>query len=285
MHRLELTLPTAAENVALDEALLNMAEESSHPCEILRIWEPVQHMVVAGRSTRIEQEINRPECDARHIPIIRRSSGGATIVTGPGCLMYAVVLSYELRPDLRDIGKAHGFVLGRLAEALRATGLKITQAGTSDLVIADCELQIADSPLPLLPGEGRGEVAVAKPKKPLPCPLPKGEGSEIQAARKFSGNSLRAKRTHFLYHGTLLYDFNLSLLATCLRMPPRQPDYRSARGHLDFVANLPLRRSQLVAALHTAWPTTEELTTNPLPRVQELVAIRFSQDSWNLEFA
>ena len=26
---------------------------------------------------------------------------------------------------------------------------------------------------------------------------------------KFSGNSLRVRRTHLLYHGTLLYDFSL----------------------------------------------------------------------------
>ncbi len=267
MHRLELTLPTAAENVALDEALLDLAEESSHPREVLRIWEPTKYMVVAGRSTRIGQEINRPECDARHIPIIRRSSGGATIVAGPGCLMYAVVLSYELRPELRDISKAHCFVLGRLVEALRSTGLAITQAGTSDLVIADCGLRIADC------RNGISQTAIRNPK------------SEIQTSRKFSGNSLRAKRTHFLYHGTLLYDFDLALLAKCLRMPPRQPDYRSARGHLDFVANLPLSRPQLIAALHAAWPTTDELTNIPLPHVQELVATRFRQDSWNYEFA
>jgi lipoate-protein ligase A len=266
MYRLELTLPTAAENVALDEALLDMAEESSHPCEILRIWELTNYMVVAGRSTRIAQEINRPECDARRIPIIRRSSGGAAIVTGPGCLMYAVVLSYELRPDLRDIGKAHCFVLGRLAESLRASGLAVAQAGTSDLVIADCGLPITDC-------SSTSQSAIRNPQ------------SEIHSARKFSGNSLRAKRTHFLYHGTLLYDFDLSLLAACLRMPPRQPDYRSARDHLDFVANLPLSRFQLITALHAAWPTTEELTNIPLHRVQELVATRFSQDSWNNEFA
>ena len=52
---------------------------------------------------------------AQRIPILRRSSGGAAIVAGPGCLMYAVVLSYEARPELRDISRAHAFVLDRLA--------------------------------------------------------------------------------------------------------------------------------------------------------------------------
>ena len=56
---------------------------------------------------------------------------------------------------------------------------------------------------------------------------------------KFSGNSVRCRRDHFLYHGTLLYDFPLELIDRCLAMPPRMPDYRAGRPHSDFVANLP----------------------------------------------
>src|SRR4051794_20177330 len=106
MRRLHLTLPTAAENVALDEALLDYADDEGSACEILRIWESPQPMVVVGRSSRVAQEINRVECAKRNIPIVRRSSGGAAIVAGPGCLMYAVVLSYQTRPELRDISQA-----------------------------------------------------------------------------------------------------------------------------------------------------------------------------------
>ena len=89
MQRLDLTLPTPAENLALDEALLDWAEEDTSDREFLRIWESPQPMVVVGRSSRIAQEVNTAECRERHIPIVRRSSGGAAIVAGPGCLMYA----------------------------------------------------------------------------------------------------------------------------------------------------------------------------------------------------
>ncbi len=119
---------------------------------------------------------------------------------------------------------------------------------------------------------------------PSPCPLPEGEGNKTSTPRKFSGNSLRAKRTHFLYHGTLLYDFDLELMATCLRMPPRQPNYRSARSHQEFVTNLPLSRQQLVESLDTAWPTTNTAAEVPAQCVAELVATRFNQRSWNYEF-
>src|SRR6476469_5249516 len=109
MQRVDLTLPTAVENVALDEALLDSAEAGSGHDEYLRIWESPEPCVVIGRSSQISREVNAAECRSRSIPIVRRSSGGAAIVAGPGCLMYAVVISHRARPDLFDITRAHRF--------------------------------------------------------------------------------------------------------------------------------------------------------------------------------
>jgi lipoate---protein ligase len=250
IERLELTLPSPVENLALDEALLDAAEaDESGDQEFVRLWESPQPVVVVGRSTRVNLEVDINTCQQRAIPIFRRSSGGAAIVAGPGCLMYAVVLSYKLRPELKDIGHAHKFVLSRLANALQpAVAMlgSISQAGTSDLVFA----------------------SVAEPSK----------------QRKFSGNSLRAKRTHLLYHGTLLYNSNLPLIEECLRFPPRVPEYRDGRAHQDFVMNLPLSRQTLVETVHRAWPAIESTAEWPRQRVAQLVEERFARESWNFEF-
>ncbi len=208
MQSVDLTLPTAAENVALDEALLDLAEAGTGHDEYFRLWESPEPCVVVGRSSQIDREVNAAECRSRSIPIVRRSSGGAAIVAGPGCLMYAVVLSHRERPELRDITHAHRFVMGRIVGAIRplaAPALKAKVAGTSDLVLSD--------------------------------------PANTEPPRKFSGNSLRVKRTHFLYHGTILYDFDLSLIARCLLSPPRQPEYRSGRDHRAFVTNLSATRA------------------------------------------
>jgi len=244
MQRLLVTLPTPAANLALDEALLDWAEATDPRSELLRVWESPTPMVVVGRSSRVGQEVDAQACAARGIPILRRSSGGAAIVAGPGCLMYAVVLSYELRPELRDIRAAHEFVLGRLVAELEPQLPTVRLGGTSDVVLV-----------------GRDE-----------------------SRRKFSGNSLRAKRSHLLYHGTLLYAFDLQLITTCLRMPRRQPDYRASRSHADFVTNLPLSRHALELAIMAAWPTTDELADWPRELVANLVESRFSRDDWNLVF-
>jgi lipoate-protein ligase A len=250
MKRLSLTLQSPAENLALDEALLEWAEEGRSGLEVLRLWEPATPMVVVGRSSRVALEVNEEACRAQRVPVLRRSSGGAAIVTGPGCLMYTVVLSYAARPDLRDITRAHQFILGRLESSLRqllANEGSVSLAGTSDL--AFCGLSASSTP------------------------------------RKFSGNSLRVKRNHLLYHGTLLYDFDLTLVEKLLLMPPRQPDYRGARRHSDFVMNLPASREQLIDAVNVAWPTDGELTGVPMSRVKNLVSTRFANNDWNYEFA
>lgn len=248
MQRLEITLPTPAENVALDEALLEWAEDENPEWEFLRLWESPQPVVVVGRSSRVEKEVAEAACRERDIAILRRSSGGAAIAAGPGCLMYALVLSYKLRPELKDIRRAHTEILNRfsrsLQQSLAGVGI-VAQAGTSDLVF----------------------VATGSP-----------------ALRKFSGNSLRAKRSHLLYHGTLLYNFDLRLIETCLQLPPRQPDYRDQRPHSDFVMNLPLTRPVIVEAVDRAWPTQGKLTEWPAARVAGLVADRFGCAKWNLEF-
>ncbi len=118
MQYLDLTLTTPAENLALDEALLDEAEQADEPTETLRLWEPAGPMVVLGRSSKAAEEANREACTRLDVPILRRVSGGAAIVAGPGCLMYALVLSYRLRPTLRAVDHAHRFVLGTMAAAL-----------------------------------------------------------------------------------------------------------------------------------------------------------------------
>jgi lipoate-protein ligase A len=135
MQLLDLTLATPEENVALDEALLEEADVAEHVSETLRIWESPSLAVVIGRSSRTELEVDLAYCAARNIPVLRRCSGGAAVVLGPGCLMYSVVLSYTLRPELHMIDQAHRLVLGRIAESLQSLTLNVRHLGISDLAL------------------------------------------------------------------------------------------------------------------------------------------------------
>ena len=70
--------------------------------------------------------------------------------------------------------------------------------------------------------------------------------SDLAAAdRKFSGNAQRWLSKSFLHHGTILYRFDLARIGRYLRQPSRQPDYRSGRGHDEFVRNVAASRGSL----------------------------------------
>lgn len=135
MHLLDLTLGSAVRDVALDEALLEDAEHAAEPVEWLRIWEPARTCVVIGRGSLVDAEVHLNACLRNDIPVLRRASGGAAIVTGPGCLMYALVLSLELRPDLKSVDVAHRVILEKFRNALKQFSAGVQQCGTSDLAI------------------------------------------------------------------------------------------------------------------------------------------------------
>ena len=84
MRRLALSLPTTAANLALDEWLLERCDRGEKPGEVIRVWENPRTAVILGRSSRVEQEINRSFCSEHDIPYFRRNSGGASVIIGPG---------------------------------------------------------------------------------------------------------------------------------------------------------------------------------------------------------
>ena len=103
--------------------------------------------------------------------------------------------------------------------------------------------------------------------------------------RKVSGNSLKVARRHFLYHGTLLVEFDLDLLSRCLLTAPRQPDYRSQRSHRDFVDNLPVPDPEAFnhgfpTEFCSAWQALSPVTNPPLEETERLAIEKYEQDEW-----
>lgn len=118
--------------LALDEALL-MGAEAGEVGPSFRTWEFAEPTVVLGRSSKVDQETDRKFCVSKRIAIYRRCSGGASIVGGPGCLMYSVVLSIDAYPEAGKIDGAHALVMGRVLNAARKQQPEIELQGICDL--------------------------------------------------------------------------------------------------------------------------------------------------------
>jgi lipoate-protein ligase A len=134
MKYLDLTLPSAAENLALDEALL-LEAEAGQSGEILRLWEWRKPVVILGAGCRIAEDVDESACRRDHIPVLRRSSGGGTVLLSAGCLCFTLVLSYKRNAALQEIRSSIRYILGKIRASLLSSHPGIVLAGTSDLVV------------------------------------------------------------------------------------------------------------------------------------------------------
>jgi lipoate-protein ligase A len=246
MRCLDLTLSTPAENLAGDEALLAWCEEGMH-APILRFWEPKEHFVVLGYANRVSQEI-RADLGCDSLPgIYRRCSGGGSVVQGPGCLNYALILKAEAGGALGGIASANRFIMEKHREVLQNLLNESERRGPRRVTV-----------------EGHTDLAVD--------------------GLKCSGNAQRRARNWLLFHGTFLLHLDLREIERLLMQPARQPPYRNQRTHREFLVNLELPAEHLKQALRHAWSALEPMADWPREETQRLARDKYETNAWNLKF-
>jgi lipoate-protein ligase A len=135
MQYLDLTLASAAANLACDEALLDACEADSG-AEVLRFWEPAQCFVVAGYSNEVAREVNLAACRQAGLDVLRRCSGGGAVLQGPGCLNYSLVLKINGHPPLATIPGANRHIMARQQAALAGLLRRAVEIqGCTDLTV------------------------------------------------------------------------------------------------------------------------------------------------------
>jgi lipoate---protein ligase len=247
MNLLHCTLESPAANLACDEALLDICEQTA--AETLRFWESPTKFVVVGYGNSVAVEVDQAACSDGGVPILRRCSGGGTVVQGPGCLNYALTLRADDEGPLATVTGTNLFIMEQNRRAFqKLLPQEVTVEGHTDLAIRE---------------------ATAPESQPSTSLL------------KFSGNAQRRRRQSVLFHGTILYNFDLSRIAQLLKAPSKQPDYRANRQHGQFVTNIPCGAKAIMTALTKAWNAVAELQKPPLQEVERLVRERYSTAEWN----
>jgi lipoate-protein ligase A len=213
MQLLYYSYPTPVENIAIDEFLLDEVNKNKYTDGICRIWESEQTFVVLGLSKNISDDVLLSACMNDNISILKRCSGGGTVLQGPGCFNYSYILPITAHPMLESVS---GTTRHILLKVLRAIGPIVPNAapqGISDLGVGNL---------------------------------------------KFSGNAQRRLKHAVLFHGTLLYNFNLDNITRYLAEPRIQPKYRNQRPHQLFVQNITTSHAELVNEF-------SKTTTSPMP--------------------
>jgi lipoate-protein ligase A len=160
MRYCDLTLPTPEENLACDEALLDWAESLGAPAPggqsspldgaasrhdaagetpslpgILRFWEPSRYFAVLGYANRLATEVNTAFCRQNTIPVLRRCTGGGTVLQGPGILNYTLILPTDTPPYHNVTATNHSIMEQHRRTLESLLGAPVETRGHTDLAI------------------------------------------------------------------------------------------------------------------------------------------------------
>ncbi len=286
MKFLDCTFETPEENLACDEALLDLCEDGLAP-EILRFWEPHGYFVVAGYSNKIRTEVHWEECEKQNVPILRRPSGGGTVLQGPGCLNYSLILQMEGREEFKSLTSTTQLIMETHAKTL---SILLSSSRHSRMVLGGNRRFLSPSNAfvegPRLKHSGATGTKSFGDDTDEAKVRVQGISDLVIHNLKFSGNAQRRKKSTFLFHGTFLLNFDLNMIETLLAMPNRRPSYRKGRPHSEFLTNINIPSALIKGSLLKTWNASEKFQNGSLPheQIRSLVREKYSCREWNFKF-
>jgi len=107
-------------------------------------------------------------------------------------------------------------------------------------------------------------------------------GTSAVGLRDLVATPLSSAYPGVLVHASILYKFPIQQVGRYLRLPGRQPSYRSGRSHEDFLMNLPVSRTILRESLRSTWSPSFLTATSDVPQdiLESLLAEKFANRSW-----
>ncbi len=200
------------ENIEIDKQLLHLSNSNDDVVQksFLRFWESKEYFVCLGASNKAETEVRLKNTHKDNIPILKRCSGGGTVLQGPGCINYCIILPIEFDKRLQTIDTSNQYIMEQTKTALqsRLQNDKVEIKGYTDLTVNNI---------------------------------------------KFSGNAQRRLKRSILFHGSILYNFDIQKISNYLSFPSRVPDYRQNRSHLEFCKNISISVDAIKESLIEQW--------------------------------
>lgn len=201
-------------SLAMEDAIAEVLGEN-HAAQgmhgVFRFWAN-NYSVVLGRTCDARRNIRSEHLEPfvasmnplvwkRRPVIVRRLSGGGTVLHGPGNVNFSIFLPMVNHPELYPVHHSYSVFLSLVSGALEAQGISCGVRGLSDIVL---DVETGGAP------------------------------------RKISGNAQFRKYGVIVHHGTLIVQKDIiALMSRFLNHPPAEPDYRQNRSHDEFLMNLP----------------------------------------------
>jgi len=119
-------LQSASDALARECQLHDLAEAGAG--EYLWIWELTEPAIVMGQATDCKFDVKQDACEQAGIPILRRTTGGRSVLLNKGCLNYTLILRHEER-GLRECYRSI------LSAVLDAAGVAGARCESTDLIL------------------------------------------------------------------------------------------------------------------------------------------------------
>jgi lipoate-protein ligase A len=230
-----------AENMAIDQALLEEADRTGRAFLRLYRWNPP--CLSLGRNEPAATRYEREMLERRGIAVVRRPTGGRA-VWHEHEVTYAVAAPIALFGSLRQ---SYCAIHERLAAALRSLGADVRLAGRPAV----------------RPSDRQGS-----------CFASAAGGEILIGDRKVAGSAQVRHGSALLQHGSILLDGSQEIV----REVSRQPSPISGEATLRETVGRPVTFEEVADAIVAAW--RDEVTPTapycPLPSS----TVRFSDPSW-----
>lgn len=135
MQLRDISFQSPAENILYDEVLLQLADKHSAG-EFLRFWESPEIFVVMGLIGKEHEDVNLDVIKKEGIKLLRRTSGGGTVLQGPGSLNFTLVLNKDRHPDLQDLRLSYSWISAKVIETFKVMGVDAVFKPISDIALA-----------------------------------------------------------------------------------------------------------------------------------------------------
>jgi lipoate---protein ligase len=138
MRFLNYSFEEPAKNLALEEVLLNPFINHAECEPIIRVWENKTACVVIGRGEEINKQVYLGNARKEDVTVLRRISGGGTVLHGEGNLNVSFFLPYTYCSGLENIKESYCVILKWVCHAIeKCSGVMPVIKGTCDLVLND----------------------------------------------------------------------------------------------------------------------------------------------------
>lgn len=210
------------EQMAIDRQWAREVAAGTRPPSV-RFWEWTSPAVVVGRFQSIPDEVHVDEAERLGFTVVRRCTGGGTMVVQPhGAITYSL---YAPQWFVDGLGAAEAYRLcdSWLIDALQGLGVDARFQGLNDIAV---------------PGGGMVQGAADGDSIPSVAPWGKAGGA---AQRRFPAPSGSGGPGAVLHHTTLAFDLDGALMARLLNTSPEKMHDKAVRSAAKRVSPLCLQ--------------------------------------------